>query len=249
MNGEKGGFAMKEKFNQFVEKCQQNKKKTVIGILAIFFLFIALGFGFYSLTTDNNPSQKVAEKEEAHNKKKVEQPQKKQLDVEKGSKLTTKNKEDSKEQKSEEAKKEEASKPTEGQKKTEIKETETSKPSTTIPQQKPVEPQKPVHTHNFQPVYTQKWVVDQPAWTETVETPVYEDLERCICNGCGADITDYIDRHLEESMLAGNMKCSGYHSEWHQIQTGTNTETINHPEQGHYENVISHSQCSCGTTK
>lgn len=247
MNGEKGGFAMKEKFNQFVEKCQQNKKKTVIGILAIFFLFIALGFGFYSLTTDNNPSQKVAEKEEAHNKKKVEQPQKKQLDVEKGSKLTTKNKEDSKEQKSEEAKKEEASKPTEGQKKTEIKETETSKPSTTIPQQKPVEPQKPVHTHNFQPVYTQKWIVDQPAWTETVETPVYETVERSICNQCGADITGSPWQHIENSLVNGG-NCGGYHSEWHQIQTGTNTETINHPEQGHYENVISHSQCSCGAT-
>ena len=89
-----------------------------------------------------------------------------------------------------------------------------------------------------EPVYEQQWVVDQAAWDETVSEPIYENVERCICNGCGADITGNVDAHLESQMLAGNMACSGYHSEWQQVQTGTNTYTVHHDEVGHYENVL-----------
>lgn len=95
----------------------------------------------------------------------------------------------------------------------------------------------------YQPVYTQKWVVDQAAWTETVETPVYGQDERSICNTCGADITGFSVRHIEDTLHAG------YHSEVKQVQTGTTTQTIEHPEQGHNEDVIAYHQCSCGATK
>lgn len=89
-----------------------------------------------------------------------------------------------------------------------------------------------------EPVYEQQKVVDQAAWDETVSEPVYENVERCICNGCGADITSDPWGHLESQMLAGNMACSGYHSEWQQVQTGTNTYTVHHDEIWHYENVL-----------
>ncbi|WP_346670680.1 hypothetical protein [Faecalicoccus acidiformans] len=101
---------------------------------------------------------------------------------------------------------------------------------------------KPSHTHSWQPQYTtvhhdavyeQKYVVDQAAWSE----------ERSICNQCGADITGNYIAHFKASP-----SCSGYHS-----------EIINHPEQGHYENVqvsaawdeqvLTGYKCSCGATK
>ena len=111
--------------------------------------------------------------------------------------------------------------------------------------------QESSHTHSCTiPVYgtEQKWVVDQAAWTETVNEPIYETVERSICNGCGADITGDPWTHIENQMLAGNMSCGGYHSEWIKVQTGTNTYTVTHPEQGHWESysVVTGYRCSCG---
>ena len=59
------------------------------------------------------------------------------------------------------------------------------------------------------------------AWTE--EIPVYEEHARDICNGCGLDITGFHLQHAEEQLLAGNYACGGYHTEYRQVQVGTNT--------------------------
>lgn len=80
--------------------------------------------------------------------------------------------------------------------------------------------------------------MDQEAWDETIHEPIYEEVERCICNGCGTDITDDPDAHMESQMLAGNMACGGWHSEWKRVQTGTNTYTVHHEEVGHNERVM-----------
>lgn len=114
--------------------------------------------------------------------------------------------------------------------------------------------QKQSHTHSYTiPVYgtEQKWVMDQAVWTETVNEPIYENVERCICNGCGADITADPGTHMKENMMAGNYSCGAWHSEWIQVQTGTNTYTITHPEQGHWESysVVTGYQCSCGAVQ
>lgn len=101
------------------------------------------------------------------------------------------------------------------------------------PAEKPAEPQKTWH----EPVYEDRYVVDQAAWDEVVEEPVYENVERCICNGCGADITSDPWGHLEQSAISGG-SCGGYHSEWQQVQTGTTTRTIHHEEVGHTERVL-----------
>lgn len=99
-------------------------------------------------------------------------------------------------------------------------------------------------------------VVVKEAWTET--KPKYETKERSICNGCGKDITGKPWDHIEEQMLAGNTACGGYHSEWRQVQVGT--ETINHPavterkwvvdKPAWTEKVVTGHKCSgCGATK
>ncbi|WP_298043008.1 hypothetical protein [uncultured Clostridium sp.] len=114
---------------------------------------------------------------------------------------------------------------------------EPSKPVDTPKPQEPnkhVETPKPEHVHNWVAVTEQvkhdevgHWedVVVKEAWTESV--PVYEEKEVAICNGCGADITNNIQQHIKDNVLAGNTACGGWHSEWKQVQTGTNT--INHP--------------------
>lgn len=124
---------------------------------------------------------------------------------------------------------------------------------------------KKEHTHSWVEVYKDVYhaeeghyenVLVKEAWTESV--PVYEEQARSICNGCGLDITGFASDHCAEQMLAGNMACSGYHTEYKKIQTGTNT--ITHAavyekkwvvdKQAWTEKVLSGYKCnSCGATK
>ena len=63
----------------------------------------------------------------------------------------------------------------------------------------------PVHTHDYSiPIYTGEWVVDQEAWTETVNEPVYEMVEHTICSTCQADISGVAGQHLDEKKLMGD---------------------------------------------
>ena len=81
------------------------------------------------------------------------------------------------------------------------------------------------HTHNWVAQYKtvnvperghNEQVLVQAAYDEQV--PQYQDLERCICNQCGADITNNIDAHFKSSW-----DCSGYHMEFQQVLTGYKT--------------------------
>lgn len=121
------------------------------------------------------------------------------------------------------------------------------------------------HTHNWVAITEQvhhdeegHWeeVVVKPAWTE--EVPIYEQREVAICNGCGADITSNIDKHMTDNILAGNMACTGWHTDWKQVQVGTNK--IEHPavtdkkwvvdKAAWTETVTTGYKCSgCGATK
>ena len=96
------------------------------------------------------------------------------------------------------------------------------------PEEKPAEPQKTWH----EPVYEDRYVVDQAAWDEVIEEPVYEMVEHTICSTCGADISGWAGQHLDETMHGG------YYSEWRQEQTGTTSRTIHHDEVGHTERVL-----------
>ena len=108
--------------------------------------------------------------------------------------------------------------------------------------------QESSHTHSYTiPVYgtEQKWVVDQAAWTETVNEPIYEQVPVMICNDCGAYLNaNNCWEHIENHAMNGG---KGSWTDTYEYQkTGTNTYTINHPEQGHYESVVIGYQCSCG---
>lgn len=81
------------------------------------------------------------------------------------------------------------------------------------------------HTHNWVAQYKtvnvpekghNEQVLVQAAYDEQV--PQYYDLERSICNQCGADITNNIDAHFKSSW-----DCSGYHMEFQQVLTGYKT--------------------------
>ena len=76
------------------------------------------------------------------------------------------------------------------------------------------------------------WVVDKAAWVETI--PVYESVERSVCNICDADITGSASAHNKQHMLAG--EGSGYHSEIRREKTGENT--VAHSEEGHWETTV-----------
>lgn len=106
---------------------------------------------------------------------------------------------------------------------------------TTTPQPTPQPTPEPTPQPTPEPEPEPKWVWDVEPSEEVVREPIYDYVEKCICNGCGADITGNVDAHLESQMMAGNMACSGYHSEWEKEQVGTNEYVIKHPGQGHWE--------------
>lgn len=82
-----------------------------------------------------------------------------------------------------------------------------------------------------QPVKEQKWIVDQEAWEETVTEPINEMQEVSVGNQSGLIITGDPNEYLLNN-LNGD---TGWHSEWREVQTGTNTYTVPHDEIGHWE--------------
>lgn len=90
-------------------------------------------------------------------------------------------------------------------------------------------------------------------WTEYI--PVYETIEKEICNTCGVDITSDYDAHLKAHALNGEN--ASRRTEYKQIQTGTNVVT--HPAEykqqwvkdsdAWTETVTTGYKCSCGATK
>lgn len=84
---------------------------------------------------------------------------------------------------------------------------------------------------------TKVWIVDKPAWTETVQEPIYS--ERDVWYASNADNSkqatfysyEECDRWLDT--VAEGM--GGYQETTEEYISGYNTKTINHPEQGHWE--------------
>lgn len=65
--------------------------------------------------------------------------------------------------------------------------------------------------------YTEsKWV--EPKTVECgetgieVETPMYHEVAKDLCNGCGEDITNNYNEHLESNVLDGNTNCASFHT-------------------------------------
>lgn len=73
------------------------------------------------------------------------------------------------------------------------------------------------------------WVVDVPA--HSWQCPIIESRDVAICNTCGAEITDCYGEHMKEHMQKGEN--GSYRCEI--IDEIVGYETVNEPEQGHYE--------------
>lgn len=116
-------------------------------------------------------------------------------------------------------------------------------------------PTSPTHTHNWTAVtktihHKEQGHYETVTVSEAWDEPVYEDKCLSICNQCGADITGNYIAHFKESK-----SCSGYHSEYIQIQV----DTIHHEavtkqkyvvDQDAYDETITTGyKCNCGATK
>lgn len=241
---------MKKNMEQLRLWIKTHKKKVAACVAVILLALGALGIGLAGMQKENQKTVIV----KADQEKKVDEKQTKKTDL--------KEEKTSKDDSKKEPETKDAAKET-----TEVKKEEkqkASQPDTSAPAQKNDAPQTtggsnagnsgssrnqnaaPVHTHNYNiPLYTQQWVVDQAAWTETVNKPVYEMVPVMICNDCGEHLSaDNCWDHIENHALNGGK--GSWRDTWEQQQTGTETSTILHPEQGHYESVVTGHQCSCG---
>ena len=100
------------------------------------------------------------------------------------------------------------------------------------------------HTHNWVAVTETRTVVDQAAYDEQI--PQYQDVERMICNQCGADISGNAVAHNDQHL--SNYEPGGYRSEVRQMLIGY--QTVHHDAVTHTETVTTGYRCStCGATK
>ena len=265
------GVIMKERIEKIKEWIKKNKKRTIGIAAAVVLLIGALGIGIAGVngfgSNAAQPDKTITAAKDTSNQKKADKDSEKNTETDTETNKTKETEDqkdkdnaddadDSKESVSSD--KEETSTKSSGSSSTSTSSSNTkstssnssssSASSSNSSSSSSSNSSKPTHTHNYNiPVYSSKqvYVVDQAAWTETVEEPIYSTKEVAICNTCGADISGYAGEHLDETMH------DGYHSEVQTVQTGTDTYTINHPEEGHYEteSYISGYKCSCGASK
>lgn len=95
--------------------------------------------------------------------------------------------------------------------------------STTAPTQKPKQ---------------KVWIVDKPAWTETIQVPNYKSvlMVRVDTWTMGIQIMTYDEFTACNAMRPIPAKCDGAWSQFTEnVQDGYLTQTVNHPEEGHWE--------------
>ena len=200
------------------------RKKEILIASIIIFLLISIGFGL--LYIDSTNTQSLEHNKTAVNKNKSESTTKEELKEEESEESEIKDQDLSDKNESENATKEELIEE-------EILESEEADNEITNVDTPSSTTNPPAHTHNWIPItsivhhdeegHFEDTVIKE-AWTE--ELPVYEEVSKEICNGCGGDFTGHISEHIEEQKKAGNESCSSFSTESTQVQVGTNT--INH---------------------
>ena len=60
-----------------------------------------------------------------------------------------------------------------------------------------------------------------------VETPMYHEVAKELCNGCGEDITNNYNEHLESNVLDGNTNCASFHTAY--IMEQYDTRNVMYP--------------------
>ena len=79
------------------------------------------------------------------------------------------------------------------------------------------------------------WIVDKPAWTETVQEPIYSERDVWYATTWdnSKQATFYSLEECEQWLKT--IDAGSYQETTEQYISGYNTRTINHPEQGHWE--------------
>lgn len=172
------------------------------------------------VTAQKKDTKKAEKKVEA---KKSEVAKKSEAKVDENKEETAKTEAKTEEKKSEVAKKSEpANKPTVSKPSTGGSNSSASS-STTAPTQKPKQ---------------KVWIVDKPAWTETIQVPNYKSvlMVRVDTWTMGIQIMTYEEFTACNAMRPIPAKCDGAWSQFTEnVQDGYLTQTVNHPEEGHWE--------------
>lgn len=225
---------MKNFFKNIKNYVTEHKVKTIITVIAVILITALIIVG---ITATKTETPKVADKKIT----KVET-KKKAVKKEDTKKTET--------AKKEEVKQEEEVKSTDKAESSAIKEEETvnksskstgnttSKPAANKPAAKP-------STNASKPATkTPRWVVDRAAWTETKQVPVYDYVYVYRVYGIKKDTsTEYIGNYYSYDEACAAMDnfdrsrfvTTGYENYLEKKLIRTDTQTIDHPEEGHWE--------------
>ena len=216
---------MKNFFKNIKNYATEHKVKTIVTVIAVILITVLIAIG---ITATKTETPKVADKKitKVETKKKAVK------------KEDTKKTETAKEEVKQE---EEVNKPAETATKSESK-VESNKKQSATPKQ--IAPKTETKSTPKPATKTPRWVVDRAAWTETKQVPVYDYVHVYRVYGVKTDLsTEYIGNYYsfsEASAAMSNFDRSrfvtvGYEDDLEEKLIRTDTQTINHPEEGHWE--------------
>ena len=223
---------MKNFFKNIKNYVTEHKVKTITTVIAVILITILIVIG---ITATKTETPKVADK--------------KIIKVETKKKAVKKEDTKKTETAKEEVKQEEEVKSTDKTESPAIKEETVNKPSksTGNTTSKPAvnKPAAKPSTNTSKPATkTPRWVVDRAAWAETKQVPVYDYVHVYKVYGVKADTsTEYIGKYYsyDEARAAmlnvdkSKYVVGGYEDTLEEKLIRTDTQTINHPEEGHWE--------------
>lgn len=169
------------------------------------------------VTTQKKDTKKVEKKSEVKKAEEKKSDEAKVEEKKEETKAESKTETKAEEKKSEPVHKPSASKPSTGNSNS------GASSSTTAPTQKPKQ---------------KVWIVDKPAWTETIQVPNYKTviMVRVDTLTMGIQIMTNEEFQACNAMDPTPEKCRGAWSQFaDKVQDGYITQTINHPEEGHWE--------------
>lgn len=217
---------MKNFFKNIKNYVTEHKVKTIVTVIAVMLIIVLIAVG---ITATKTETPKVADKKitKVETKKKAVK------------KEDTKKTETAKE----EVKQEEEVKSTDKAESSAIKEETVNKSSKSTAKQSATgnTTSKPAAKPATK---TPRWVVDRAAWTETKQVPVYDYVYVYKVYGVKSDkSTEYIGNYYSYDEACAAMDnfdrskyvTTGYASNLEEKLIRTDTQTINHPEEGHWE--------------
>lgn len=220
---------MKNFFKNIKNYVTEHKVKTIITVIAVILITILVIIGITATKTETPKvaAEKKITKTIETKKKAPKEEIKKETEVKQEEEVKSTDKTESPA-----IKEETVNKPSKSTGNT------TSKPAANKPAAKP-------STNTSKPATkTPRWVVDRAAWTETKQVPVYDYVYVYKVYGVKADNSEeYIGNYYsfdEASAAMSNFDRSrfvttGYESNLEKKLIRTDTQTINHPEEGHWE--------------